>query len=239
MAVYNEDLYAASPLDALRAGKGCRPAVYTTGGDFAAGTITFADNPTATDTITLDGVYVEFTASASDDAAAGTVGDPLLVNIKGSLALTLDEVLVVLNGTANATVAAATYTEDGVDTLTITHDTVGTAGNAFTLAASADTVSGATLSGGEDSVALALTHEHIHFTIAAAQTLNQQFTLADGDEGQSLRLYFVTKQAGNVVVTPANLTGGTTITFDAVDEFSDLYFAGGAWQQLAGSATVA
>lgn len=69
--------------------------------------------------------------------------------------------------------------------------------------------------------------------------MNQQFTLADGVEGQSLSLYLTLKQDGNVVVTPANLTGGTTITFDALDEWSDLYFAGGAWIQKAGTATVA
>ena len=44
---------------------------------------------------------------------------------------------------------SASFTSASGDTLTVTYKTVGTTGNSFTLAASAATRSGATLSGGE------------------------------------------------------------------------------------------
>lgn len=105
----------------------------------ATGTIVFADNPTALDTITINGVVFTF-------VAGGPTGNEIL--IAGTLALTLDNMLSDLNGSVDADVDDATYTEDGVDTLTITHDTTGPTGNSFTLAASTDTVSAATLLGG-------------------------------------------------------------------------------------------
>lgn len=116
----------------------------TTNGAQAAGTITFADNPTATDTITINGTSFEFVAS-------GASGNE--INIAGSLPLTLDNMISVLNGSAVAEVALATYTEDGIDELTITYDVIGVDGNLFTLAASADTPSGATLTGGGSGTA--------------------------------------------------------------------------------------
>lgn len=114
----------------------------TTTGVQATGTITFADNPTADDTITINGVAFTF-------VAAGATGNQ--INIAGTLPLTLDNVIAILNGSAEADVALATYTEDGVNELTITYDAFSIAGNDFTLAASADTVSGATLTGGRNS----------------------------------------------------------------------------------------
>lgn len=116
----------------------------------ATGTIVFADKPTAdTDTITLNGIVCEFSSSPSDATAAGTAADPILIEVKADLELTLDETIATLND-ANmpAAAALATYTEDGVDTLTITVDLAGPSGNAFTLAASSDTVSAATCTGG-------------------------------------------------------------------------------------------
>lgn len=114
----------------------------------ATGTITFADNPTPdVDTITMNGVEFQFTSAASSGTG---------IQVKASLALTLDEVIAILNASIHASVDDATYTENGVDTLTITHDTPGTGGNAYTLAASADTVSAATLTGGQDLLALVL-----------------------------------------------------------------------------------
>ena len=108
----------------------------------ASGTIVFADNPTADDTITLNGVVYTFTIAASSGTG---------IQIQLTLELTLDEIIAVLNASGHASIVVATYTEDGVDTLTITYDTVGEAGNAYTLAASADTPSAATLEGGAEA----------------------------------------------------------------------------------------
>lgn len=111
----------------------------STQGIQATGTIVFADNPTALDTITMNGVVFTFVAS-------GATGNE--INIAVSLDLTLDNVISVLNGSSDPAVNIATYTENGVDTLTITFDAYSRDGNLYTLAASADTVSGPTLTGG-------------------------------------------------------------------------------------------
>lgn len=103
----------------------------------ATGTITFADNPTEDDTITINGVVFTYKASP--------VGD-FEIDIKASLELTLDETIIVLNASTNALVALATYTNDAT-ILTITYDTTGAVGETFTLAASSDTPSGTNLDG--------------------------------------------------------------------------------------------
>jgi hypothetical protein len=108
----------------------------------ATGSIVFGANPTANDTITINGTEFTFVVGSPS-------GDE--IEIASTLAGTLDNIISELNGSADTDVDDATYTEDGVDTLTITHDTAGVAGNAFTLAASITggaTVSGSTLVGG-------------------------------------------------------------------------------------------
>lgn len=109
--------------------------------DAATGTITFSAQPAAASTITINGTAFTFVAS-------GAVGNQC--NIGADLAATLTALAVVLNASVVSGVAEATYTVN-TTTLTITHDTAGLGGNAFTLAASAPsngTVSGATLTGG-------------------------------------------------------------------------------------------
>jgi len=127
----------------------------------ATGIITFADNPTAADTITINGTSFEFVAS-------GAVGNE--INIAGSLILTLDNMVTVLEGSTLPNIALATYTENGASVLTVTYDTLSRAGNAFTIAASSDTPSGATLTGGINTGAasealylMATTFCHVRF----------------------------------------------------------------------------
>jgi hypothetical protein len=111
----------------------------------ATGTITFADNPTATDTITINGAVYTFVAEPATDYE---------IDIKASLALTLDEVIAILNSATgqidqgggyyrptDGRVSTATYTEDGATVLTITYDYPGRNGNYFTLTSSDDTAS--------------------------------------------------------------------------------------------------
>jgi hypothetical protein len=104
----------------------------------ATGTITFSANPSNTQTITLNGVTWTF-----------VTGSPTgnQTQIAGSLAATLAQLVTDLNGSANTSIDDATYTENDT-ALIITHDTIGTAGNAYTLAASHGTVSASTLEGG-------------------------------------------------------------------------------------------
>lgn len=104
----------------------------------ASGRITFAAQPDADDTITLNGTA--FTAKAS-----GATGPQF--NIGASLAETMTNAATVLNASVDADVAVATYTGTA-DSIEVVHDTAGAAGNAFTLAASVATPSAATLLGG-------------------------------------------------------------------------------------------
>lgn len=234
--IEKEDVYA--PLQAVRAGRTGKPVTYTKGGEYAYGEIVFADNPTAADTITLNGVVIEFSASASDFTTAGTVADPYILNIKADLTLTLDELVTQTNGSANADLAVATYSEDGTDTFEITYDTLGTAGNAYTLAASADTVSGANLTGGAAAVALDLGTENIDIQIS--DTRDQYFTLADAKEAFTKKTIAITaKGTGNAIITPTNYTDGTTLTFDADGEIWTGIFINGAWKTLVTTGTEA
>ena len=93
----------------------------------ATGTILFAANPSNGDTITLDGTTWTFV----DSGASGSE-----TNIAGTLALTLAQLKIDLNASIDANVAAGTYDTASDTTLTISHDTAGADGNAFTLAAS-------------------------------------------------------------------------------------------------------
>jgi hypothetical protein len=66
------------------------------------------------------------------------------------------------------------------------------------------------------------------FTSTAA---GNALTLADGAQGQLKTIIYVAEAAGGDtgVLTPANLGGGTTITFNAVGDAATLQFAGTDW----------
>ncbi len=108
----------------------------------ASGTIFFGANPSNLDTITLNGVLWTFVTGSP--AANQT-------QIQGTCAATISVLKNQLNVSANGFLNVAAYAFSGgpsTGTLTIAYKTVGTAGNTYTLAASAATVSGPTLSGG-------------------------------------------------------------------------------------------
>jgi predicted Rossmann fold nucleotide-binding protein DprA/Smf involved in DNA uptake len=62
--------------------------------------------------------------------------------------------------------------------------------------------------------------------------------LADGEEGQQMTITG-DGSSFDVVVTPASLGSGTTITFDAADEYADMIFSSGSWHVYRTNATVA
>ncbi len=64
-------------------------------------------------------------------------------------------------------------------------------------------------------------------------------TLADGGNGQMKIIKLKTKATSNMVVTPANFTDGSTITFDATAEVAVLVFVDDGWQVVYTNATVA
>ena len=109
-------------------------------GGAATGTIAFTVNPSPGDTITLNGtVWTFVSGTASGDET----------EIQASLEDTLDQLVSDLNASADPEIATCTYSRPtGTQTLAIAFDTAGPTGNAFTIAASAATVSAATLTGG-------------------------------------------------------------------------------------------
>ncbi len=114
----------------------------------ATGTITFANNPGDAETITINSAVYTF--------ETGAVDNDYEIGVGGNLAATLVNIFHVLNAETtpingyptDGRVSLATYTHDGSTVLTITYDYPGRNGNLFLLAASADTPSGASLSGG-------------------------------------------------------------------------------------------
>ncbi len=105
----------------------------------ASGTLTFSLNPTATQTIVLNGVTWTFVAS-------GATGNQ--TNIQGTLALTLTQLASDLNASATTGIVVASYTVSAT-VLTVTYENASSAGDAYTLSGgtSGATPSGATLSG--------------------------------------------------------------------------------------------
>jgi hypothetical protein len=129
----------------------------TTQGVAASGKITFAAQPAANDTITVGGQV--FTYKASAPAA-----NQILIGT--TLADTIRNTVWALNASAVVGVAAARYSTDAdASAVFVTHKTIGTAGNSFTLAASVATPSGATLAGGSAS------GPYNHVFVSGAQSL--------------------------------------------------------------------
>ena len=115
----------------------------TTQGYAAIGAITFAANPAANDTITVGGQVFTF------KSAAPTANQIL---IGATLAETIRNTVWALNESTVPAVAAASYATDrDLQKISIEHKTIGTAGNAFAIAASVATASGATLTGGSNT----------------------------------------------------------------------------------------
>lgn len=107
----------------------------------ATGDITFTANPSASHTITINGVVWTFVASG----ATGTQ-----TNIGANLNATLTQLATDLNASVNASITPSAYANTGGTKLTVTYKIVGGAGNAFTIASgnANGVASGATLSGG-------------------------------------------------------------------------------------------
>lgn len=113
-------------------------------GTHASGHLTFSVNPTASQTIILNGVTWTFVTSG----ATGTQ-----TNIGANLAATLTQLASDLNASSNAGITPASYSATSTQ-LDIVYDAVGAVGNTYTLAAgtAGDTVSGPTLAGGTDGI---------------------------------------------------------------------------------------
>jgi hypothetical protein len=113
----------------------------TTGaGTAAAGNITLTGVPAANDTVTIGGTAVTFVAAAP-------TGNQVLIG--GTAAQTAANLQAFLQASADTNISKCRYSTT-LGVVTVTYASVGTAGNAFTLAKSSTNiaVSGATLTGG-------------------------------------------------------------------------------------------
>lgn len=117
----------------------------TTGAVAATGTYTFAANPVDGNTIILNGVTWTFKTTPTTSTQT---------KIAGTVALTLAQLVADLGASGNASLTSAIYTVAS-PVVTITYGTLGTVGNAYTLAAGTygGVVSAATLTGGVNGVA--------------------------------------------------------------------------------------
>ncbi len=148
----------------------------------ASGSITFALNPSAAATITIGGTAVTFVTSL-------TTGNQILIG--ATLSATLANAVTFLSQSADVNISKATYSVNAAGTaLEIVYGTAGTAGNAFTLAASVATPSGSTLTGGtgtDISGALGMTAATSGAYVAngvAAESALAAATLFDNQFGQ-------------------------------------------------------
>lgn len=188
----------------------------------ASGTITFSAQPAADSTVTINGVVFTFKAS-------GATGNQ--VNIGANLAATMTALATALNGSADPSVDDATYV-GGATTLTVTHDTAGLAGNAFTLAAgvgSNGTVSGATLSGGTMSHTFTSGEDALpSMSLEGAMPDVPSFEMNYGARGNTMRFELSRRGLLNAVLgligkgaaAPALVTGSGTPTTMAVARFA-------------------
>ena len=109
-----------------------------TAGAFAFGDISFGANPTAADTITLNGLTWTFVAA---------ITGPDQTVIQGTLAATLIQLAADLSSSLDPALTVAQYSPTAT-VIDITFKTPGVSGNAYALAASAATPSAGTLTGG-------------------------------------------------------------------------------------------
>ena len=112
-------------------------------GAYATGSITFGSNPAASSTVTMNGVVWTFVTGAPSGNQT---------QIQSSLAQTLATLAYNLGSSSNTSISVAAYGAN-LTQLLITYNTAGTGGNSYTLAASAATPSGSTLSGGGSGTA--------------------------------------------------------------------------------------
>ncbi len=146
--VINNEGNVAVPLDLRSTGdwlKLMMGAPTTTQGLAATGSYLFSAQPVNNSILTVNGQAITF-----------VTGTPIAnqVKIGTTLSDTIANAVIALNASVVAGVAAATYSADlAGTTILIVHDTIGVAGNAFTIVAGSApatnaTASGATLTGG-------------------------------------------------------------------------------------------
>lgn len=111
----------------------------------ATGYIRFSVNPSNLDTVTFNGVVWTFVSGAPGANQ---------VQIQGTVEFTVFQLQLALQASSDPLLTVASYFAytAGPVQLQVTYNTIGTAGNSYTLAASAATRSGPTLTGGVTNI---------------------------------------------------------------------------------------
>lgn len=211
--LYPESNRADSPVPVTHYQRpGLKPLVTQT---TAAGYIRFTVNPSDGNTVTMNGVIWTFKTSPSA---------PTDILIGATLAGSLVFAVAGMSTSVNPLMTVASYSQNSTD-LVVAFKTPGTAGNAYTLAASVATPSGATLVGGADLIA----------SPAVGRCLYQ----ASNGDGYAViggNLYWVSPAYALVYVGTMSGTGtnicsmidnGTTLVL--VDGQKSVGGAGGGW----------
>ena len=174
---------------------------------FVTGDTTMTGNLTATD-ITANSLTTNVISSNGSNAnisiqASGTGSVEIgALDIKGTSISSADSTLVNINESVNVT------------------GTLTSRGNVFG-------VQRLTGSGSTEVINLTDT-----VTLLITTGSSQQFSLADGVEGQ-IKIISMVTDGGTGVVTPANFVNGTNITFDDVEDTVTLLYQSTGWVALA------
>jgi len=206
-------VYLADTLDVLCASNSIHMTLGPTA-EQATGTIQFTGNPSDGDTITINGQAFTYRTSFDEDYE---------ILIGGSLETTLNNTVTQLSlpnapwtsRPMDGRVTVASYSEDDVDTLTITYDSPGHPGEYFTIAASitaGETVSGATLAlASADATAVGSACIFIENSGVTSTGLVSG-NLMDSDLGNGIVTY--TTCAIDFI---GNMNSGTGLTYDLDD----------------------
>ena len=214
-----------------------------TGAVKATGTVVFSVNPSANDTVTLNGVAITFKASAP-------TGNQVLIG--SNLTATLINLLAFLNATAEANLLVATYAVNAT-TLTITYKKFGTGGNAYTIVASVATPSGATLAGGVNgagqivysaqiAVDDTITLGSVVFTIVASGATGNQINLGASLSATIDNMVTVLNASTDTTVAKATYSKVSTttlkVTYDDATDNGTTFLISGTSSGSTGARTV-
>lgn len=167
----------------------------------AQGTVTFTIQPTAAQVLVIGGSSISFVAS-------GATG--LQVNIGATLAVTLSNLMTLLQTSTDTNLVKAIYSLSGL-VLTITAAAAGTAGNSITTTTTVAgaTASGATLANGAATGGLTITSK---YTGSGAN--GDQFSLAAGSKVGTTKATFA--RAGLVPEVFDNIAGSANALWIAI-----------------------
>jgi hypothetical protein len=147
----------------------------------ASGWINFAANPSPSATVTINGTAVTFVTS-------GPTGNQVVIG--GTTAITMANLVAFANASTDVNISKVTLSVPNVvgTKVYVVSKVTGSAGNAYTLAASAATVSAATLTGGTGTDLSILTNTELGFSSApvigvAAETALSAISTLDNLSG--------------------------------------------------------